>query len=185
MICFLRLKFCILDVYVDRILILWEIHAKKTGFPGVNEIDREGFVNDVLISMFFSSNLRVQSRHTICDEEFGGSLNAMVYADTPSKLPVVYVVEAEKYDMDHGRAQLYPQVKLLRTGYKEGNWNDPIFGVISTAELWTFVLYDGDEWVESKPCFIDSASDRNGVQKVVESLYRILMHQDRSCSSKI
>jgi hypothetical protein len=168
-----------LDVCVDRVLLFWEIRAQKTGFPGVSEIDREAFVTEMLISMPFSRNLRVQSRYTIFDEEFGGPLDVVVYADTPSKLPVVYVVEAKKFDIDQGRAQLYPQSKVCHElAIKEENWNHPIFGVITTADLWIFVRYDGKKWIESKPCFIDSAFDRNGVQKVVESLYPILMHQD-------
>ncbi len=168
-----------MDECVDCVLFLWGIRAKKTDFPGENEIAREDFVKDVLNSIPFSGNLRVLPRYTICDEDFGGLLDVVVYTNTPSNMPVVYVVGAKKSDIDQGRAQLYPQLKVCHElAIQEENWNHPIFGVISTAELWTFVRYDGKKWIESKPFLIDSAFDRNGIQKVVESLYRILLHQD-------
>jgi hypothetical protein len=101
-----------LDVCVDDVMSSWAKRARKTKFPGENEITREDFVMDVLISMPFSQNLRVEPRYTVHDEEFGGPLDVVVYAYTPSRLPVVCVVEAKKCDMNQGRSQLYPQLKV-------------------------------------------------------------------------
>jgi hypothetical protein len=49
----------------------------------------------------------------------------MEAAKTPSsEMPVVYIVEAKKSDVDQGRAQLYPQMKEA--------WDHPVFNELLT-----------------------------------------------------
>jgi len=168
-----------LDACVEKVLFLWATRARLTGFPGDTESLREYFIIDVLLSIP-CTNLGLALQYPVGDEQFGGTMDIVLHADTPSTMPVVYVVEAKKEDMNQGRAQLYPQLKVCHElARKEENWNHSIFGAISTAVLWIFVRYDGKKWVESKPCFVQDASDRDGVRTVVGSLYRILIHQDK------
>lgn len=106
-------------------------------------------------------------------------MDIAIYAYTPSKIPVVYIVEAKKSDIDRGRAQLYPQLKACYEQAKnEENWDSPIYGAISTVDRWVFVRYDGKEWVEAEPFAITTSHDRIGVQKVVEALFKILEYQN-------
>jgi hypothetical protein len=58
------------------------------------------------------------------------------------------------------------------------SWENPIFGVISTASYWIFVKYDGNEWIESLPMAISSVNDIIGIENVLEALYKILQHQN-------
>ena len=74
------------------------------------------------------------------DDEFGGELDIAVYATTPSEMPVLYIVEAKKYDFDQGRAQLYPQLKIcFESGVKDESWTNAIYGVITTAHQGSYM----------------------------------------------
>jgi hypothetical protein len=74
----------------------------------------------------------------------------VIAANIPMKIPIVYIVEARKMDMNQGRAQLYPQLKVCyELAKEEEDWNYPVFGVISTGNMWIFVKYDGKIWIES------------------------------------
>jgi hypothetical protein len=94
-------------------------------------------------------------------------------------MPVMNIVVAKESDFYLGRAQLYPQLKICyeQARLKE-NWESPIFGVISTADKWVFVKYNGKQWIESEPLLISTYRDRNGIEKVVEEFFKIIRQQN-------
>jgi hypothetical protein len=124
-------------------------------------------------------NIAIRLQYLVKAEEYGGPMDIAIHAKTPSKMPVVYIVEAKKSDADQGRAQLYPQLKFCyEQGKAKEEWDHPIYGVISTADKWIFVRYDGKRWVEAEPLAITTVHDRNGVQKVVEAFFKIIRYQN-------
>jgi hypothetical protein len=113
------------------------------------------------------------------EEEYGGPIDIVIYAYTPSMMPVLYIVEAKKNDIDQGRAQLYPQLKVCyEQAQRKENWEKPIFGAISTVDKWVFVKYNGKRWIESEPFLISTYHDRNGIQRVAEALFKIIRQQN-------
>jgi hypothetical protein len=166
---------------VDCIVMLWTKLTSVMGpFPGNIEKASSLYIADVMqiLVPLFSNYLRLEYEHFIKDEQFGGQIDMVVHADTLSKLPVVYIVEAKKNDINQGRAQLYPQLKICHElAKKEENWDHPIFGVISTVKEWIFVRFDGEKWLESNPFYISSENDRHSIEKLIEGMYKIMLHQ--------
>jgi hypothetical protein len=165
---------------IGDVLSAWNKRSLLLEFPGHNESESEDYVMDVLLSVVpHGERLAIRKRYPVKSEEYGGPVDIAVYALTPSKMPVVYVVEAKKRDVDQGRAQLYPQLKLCyELAKREEEWENPIYGAISTVKEWVFVRYDGKKWLESQPLAITTAHDQTGVERVVEVLYKIIHHQN-------
>jgi len=165
---------------VCEVLSTWNKRSLLLEFPGHNESESEDYVMDVLLSVVpHGESLGIRKRYPVKAEEYGRPVDIAVYALTPSKMPAVYVVEVKKSDVDEGRAQLYPQLKLCyELSKKEEDWEHPIFRAISTVKEWVFVRYDGKKWVESEPLAITTAHDQTGVQRVVEVLYKVIHHQN-------
>jgi hypothetical protein len=160
---------------MDNVLPLWEqLAIFMRPFPGNKESKTMLYIFELMqISMpLCSNNLQFDF---VKDQE----LDIVIHADTISKIPVVFIVKAKKNDLDQGRAQLYPQLKdCYELNKKEEDWDHPIFGVISTVKEWIFVRFDGKRWIESPSFIILSQSERNGIQKVIESIYKIIHHQN-------
>jgi hypothetical protein len=147
-------KFDQIENSVDKILKNWkDITATfGSGFPGENEKERQYFLMHLMISIPFES-LKMHMLDPLDPDELyeeqGLTAEMYIYAD-PSEMPVMFIVEARKHDIDQGRAQLYPQSKICYEYAKENeNWDHPIYGVITTLNLWIFVRYDGENWLES------------------------------------
>jgi hypothetical protein len=166
---------------INEVLTIWKKRCNFIEFPGENENECEDFVKDLIISVLpLGGNLAYKLRYPVKTEEFGGPMDIAIYATTPSRMPVVYIVEAKKHNIDQGRAQLYPQLKVCyEEAKKEEKWDHPIYGVISTVNQWVFVKYDGNEWLEARSLMIASFDDRQGVEKVVEALFKILNYQNQ------
>jgi hypothetical protein len=59
------------------------------------------YASNHFISFFKQLVIRIQ-----------GELDIVIHAKIPSMIPVLYIVEAKRNDIIHGRAQLYPQLKM-------------------------------------------------------------------------
>ncbi len=73
-----------------------------------------------------------------------------------------------------GRAQLYMQLDATYGKNTENNIEVDVFGAITTADTWIFVLYDGENYYETDKCTIGSSSNFKDLHKVVEWLVSIL-----------
>lgn len=73
-----------------------------------------------------------------------------------------------------GRAQLYMQ---LKAAYEENSDNDieaNVFGAITTADTWIFVLHDGEHFYETDKCTVGSSPKFTNLYRVVTWLVSIL-----------
>ena len=118
-----------LQKIVDSVMVRWNELAVMMGFPGNKEKKCLIYVANILQTILpIFPDLHFDVEYMAKDEQFGGEMDMVIHAYTPSKIPVVYIVEAKKYDIDQGRAQLYPQMKLCHElARKEEKWDYPIF----------------------------------------------------------
>ena len=166
--------------HYDRVLDIWRRREQNGGFPGANEVDSERYVDDMLhcVNHDFHDILQIRSQYgKVNDDQTGGYLDIAVYAKTPSKLPVLYIVEAKEYDMNQGRAQLYPQLRLCYRANLKRKWKHPIYGVVTRANEWIFVRYDGRKWRESRSMFVVDVQDEKGIKAVTDATYGIIEMQ--------
>ncbi len=169
-----------IDEIVNTVMKLWKQFASISDF-GDKEKKCTLYIGNIIQTMLpiFSNNLHFDAEYFVKNEQFGGELDMVIHAYTPTKIPVVCIVEAKKNDINQGRAQLYPQLKICHDlAKKVENWNHPVYGVISTVKEWIFVRFDGEDWLESPSFMVSSARDRDGIQKVIESFYKIIHHQN-------
>jgi hypothetical protein len=164
---------------MQEILWKWNQRASLFEFPGKNEDEREDYVKDILLSVVpKGGNLAITTQYPVKNKEYGDPFDIVIYALTPSEMPVIYIVEAKMNDIEQGRAQLYPQLKVCyELAKKKENWDNPIYGAISTVMNWVFVRYNGKKWVELEPLAVNTPHDQAGIQKVVKVLYKIILHQ--------
>jgi hypothetical protein len=167
---------------VTRVLKTWEERSFLMNFPGNNENECQFYAMDLVISTMLPTcrNLAIRLQYPGKDEEYGGPMDISIYAKTPSKMPVMHIVEAKKNDFNQGRAQLYPQLKVCyQLANAKEEWGHPIYGAISTVREWIFVKYDGVEWIEAECLQIATYRDRIGIQKVAEALFKTLDLQNQ------
>lgn len=77
-----------------------------------------------------------------------------------------------------GRAQLYLQLEAAHKENAENGAKFNVFGALTTANIWVFVVYDGKNFYETDPCSVGSSPKFVNLDKVVDWLVAILDYID-------
>jgi hypothetical protein len=77
--------------------MLWkELASIMDSFPGDKEKKCFMYISNMLqlILSRFSNNLLFDVEYFVQDMQFGGELDMVIHAKTPTRIPVVYIVDA-------------------------------------------------------------------------------------------
>lgn len=109
-----------------------------------------------------------------------GSPGELIFTPrNPQRSPIGFVVEElPKDDFEQGRAQLYLQLKAAHKENAENGSEFDVFGALTTADIWVFVLYNGENFYETSKCVVSYYPKFAGLNVVVAWLAAILDYVD-------
>ena len=157
-----------------------------------NESDKREFISRILQKVIvyyeFNETIRMKTEKYLEGDDTQGDVEYVLMAKTSNDLPIVFLIEAKKDDFEQGRAQCYMELYTaaqMNTDESE-DYNFPLYGVVTTAEIWRFVkydpkLYDEKAKVQRRGVFTESNPvaivDDVGLRNMLEIFVGILTTQ--------
>lgn len=167
-------------------MLMTRLGWKEKVYSPINiglEAERNEYISEflgvvVLANTSGTCTLRIRREYLLKSSIGKGPADFFIHTIQPKRqLPVLVVVEAKQSRMDQGQAQC--MLEMEAAFLKLPNQCRHIYGVVTTAERWMFLRFDGSEFCQFTPEFLilDVSTHEEQIRLCSEFLNRLVHEQ--------